>query len=89
MHPEAVALAGLQPRHVAVPHVRVHLGQVEALLHPLVIDEAQLDTLRHFGEQGEVDAAAVVGSAERIGVPWPDLHGPIVVHGNQCLARLP
>ena len=74
VHAEAVALAGLQARHVGVPDEAVDLGQVEAGLDAVVVDEAQLDPLGHLAEQGEVDATAVVGGAEGVCRSGPDLH---------------
>jgi hypothetical protein len=46
--PEAVALAGPDTRHVAVPHEPVHLGQVDPLLRPVLGDQPQLDPLRYL-----------------------------------------
>ena len=90
VHPEAVALAGLQAGHVGVPDEAVDLGQVEAGLGAVVVDEAQLDPLGHLAEQGEVDATAVVGGAEGVRRSGPDLHwlpsvcgqGPATVLGR-------
>ncbi len=74
VHPEAVSLSGLQAGDVCVPDEAVDLGQVEARLGAVVVDEAQLDPLGHLAEQGEVHAAAVVGGAERVRRSGPDLH---------------
>ena len=66
VHAVAVALAGLDAGQVAVPDEAVDLGQLDAGLGALVVDEAQLDPLGDLGEEGEVDAGAVVRGAERV-----------------------
>jgi hypothetical protein len=74
VHAEPVALPRLQPGDVGVPHEAVHLGQVDARLAEVVVDEAQLDPLGDLAEQGEVDPATVVGGAEGVWRSGPDLH---------------
>ena len=76
VHAVAVALAGLHRRQVAVPHVGVDLGQLDAGLGslPSASKQAQLDLLGHLAEDREVGAAPVEGRAERVGASGPDLH---------------
>jgi hypothetical protein len=57
-----------------MPAERRALRQVDARFTALVIEQAQLDALRHLGKQGEVGARAVEIGAERIGLAWPNLH---------------
>ena len=82
VHAEAVALAGLHVGHVAVPHETVDLGQVDAGLDEVVVDEAELDALGDLGEDGEVHTRSVVGGSEGVGLAGPDLHGPSSVVGR-------
>ena len=82
---EAVALPGLHVGHVAVPHEAVRLGQVEARLVQVVVEQAELDAFGDLGEDGEVDPRAVVRRSEWVGLARPDLHGPSsVVRSRQC-----
>jgi len=74
VHPVPVALARVDLGQVAVPHVRVHLGELDAGLDPILVEQAQLDLLRDLAEQGEVGAPAVVGGSQGIGRSRPDLH---------------
>jgi len=76
VHAEAVALPGLHVGHVAVPHEAVRLGQVEARLVEVIVEEAQLDAFGDLGEDGDVDPRAVVRRSEWVGLARPDLHGP-------------
>ena len=66
-----VVLARLDGGQVGVPHVRVHLRQLDPGLRPGVVEQAQLDSFGDRGEHGEVAARAVVGCAQRIGLPGP------------------
>ena len=68
----AVALPGPDARQVAVPVERVALGQLDARLCPVVVEEAQLDSFGVLGEEREVRALAVPGRAERERRPGPD-----------------
>ena len=70
-----------------MPDEAVDLGQVDARLGAVVVDEAQLDPLGHLAEQGEVDAAAVVGGAEGVGRSGPDLHWLPSVCGHEGQRR--
>ena len=56
VHPVAVALAGLDAGQVPVPHVGVDLGELDALLGVVVVEQAQLDALGDVGVEGEVGA---------------------------------
>ena len=49
----------------------VDLVEIDALLGAVVVDEAQLDPLGHFGEHREVRARPVVGGAQRVGGAGP------------------
>src|SRR3712207_7475122 len=57
------------PRSTLFPYTTlfrsVHLGQPDALLGPVVVEQAQLDLLGHLAEDREVGAGAVEGRAER------------------------
>src|SRR5581483_8755086 len=85
--PRARVVRPVDPK--AVPPSRARLGQIAmphlvgALLErdarPLVVavrpvEEAELDAGRALGEEREVDARAVPGRAERIGLAGPDPH---------------
>ena len=74
VHPVAVALPGLHPGHVAVVHEAGHLGQLDAALDAVVVEQAQLDGVGHLGEDREVGARPVVGRAQGLGLARPDLH---------------
>ena len=52
---------------------RVDLPEVDARLHPGVVEQAELDALGDLAEEGEVGADPVVGRAEGVGLPGPDL----------------
>ena len=73
VHAEAVALAGVDAGQEGVPDVAVHLGEPDALLVALVVEEAQLDLLGHLAEDREVRAGAVVRGPEGVGAAGPDL----------------
>ncbi len=74
--PVAVERAGARFRQIAVPD----LVRVFRQRHPVdlagagLVEQAQLDPGRIGREQGEIDAEAVPGGAERIGTARPD-HG--------------
>src|SRR5690606_29142559 len=76
----AVQLPRADVRQVAVPHLLRPLTQRNTVrLAPRVrrVEEAQLDSRRMFGEEGEVDADAIACGTERIGRSWPDFHTPV------------
>ena len=58
----AVALAGADAGQVDVPVERGALGELDALLGVVVVEQAQLDPLRVLGEQGEVGSVPVPAS---------------------------
>src|SRR5262249_7078469 len=70
----AIALAGVDPRQVAVPDVAGALREWKPLLVAGAVEEAELDLGGHLREEGEVGAGPVVGCAEGIGFSGPDLH---------------
>ncbi len=74
VHPVAVALPGLDLWQEAVPHVRVDLGELDARLVAVLVEQTQLDALGHLAEQREVGAAAVERRTERVSGSWPDVH---------------
>jgi hypothetical protein len=84
MDPIAVELAGSRFGQVAVPDLIGLLGQADALqLAPTAtIEEAQLDGLGRLGEQGEVDAGAVVAGPQGVGASRP--HLDVVGQGGQA-----
>jgi hypothetical protein len=74
VNPEAIALARLDRGDEAVPHIPVHLGQLDPGLTAFVGDKADLNPVRNLGEQGEVDSTAVEGGSQGIGMARPDVH---------------
>ena len=54
VHAEPVALAGPVRRRVAVPDLRRPLGQRDARLRAVGLEQAQLDGVGHLREDGEV-----------------------------------
>jgi hypothetical protein len=74
VHAVPVALAGLDAGQVAVPDKGVDLGQRDAPLVLVVVEQAQLDSVGHLREDGEVGAHPVVDGAEGIPLAGPDLH---------------
>ena len=70
----AVALAGLHLGQVAVPDVGVDVLQLDARLDPVLVEEAQLHSLRRLAEQREVRAAAIECRAQRVRRSRPRLH---------------
>ena len=79
VHAEAVALAGVDAGQEGVPDVAVHLGEPDALLVAVVVEEAQLDLLGHLAEDREIRAGAVVRGPEGVGAAGPDLRHLSVV----------
>ena len=82
VHAVAVALAGLHVREVDVPDVGVDLGQLDARLGVVVLEQAQLDAIGGLREQREVRAGAVELGAERVGLAGVDLAG-VGLHGAE------
>ena len=71
VHPIAVPLTGPDPGDVAVPVVRRPLGQLDAGLAALVVEQAELDPLRVLREEGEVRSAPVPRRPQRKGPTRP------------------
>ena len=67
----SVDLTGLDRGQIGVPYIRVHLRQLDPGLGAGLVEEAQLNPLGDGGEHREVRARAVVGRAQRIGLPRP------------------
>ena len=75
VHSKAVALARPDSGHVPVPAQRRGFRQIHHVcLMSMLVEEAELDTLRRFREHGEVRARAVEMRAKGIRLTWPDLH---------------
>ena len=72
--PKAVALARCNVRKIALPHKPIALIEAPPRLRTRVVEQAQLDSVRHAAEQGEGRAAAVVVRAQRRG--WRELPVP-------------
>ncbi len=68
----AVALAGADPRHVAVPVPGGALGELDARLRVVAVEQAELDALGVLGEEREVRPVAVPRGAERERLSRPD-----------------
>ena len=73
--PEAVVLTRLDEGQVAVPHVAVHLGELEARLGAVVVEQAELDGVGLAAVDGHVGAHAVVVDPEGVGTTGEELHG--------------
>jgi hypothetical protein len=74
VHPVRVPPAGADLRQVAVPVERRPLGQRDARLVVVLVEEAELDVHGVLREQREVRPLAVPGRPEGEGAPRPDLH---------------
>src|SRR5947209_11965473 len=83
----AVALTGPDVGQVAVPQELVTLGQPDPGLGSGVVEQAEVHLLRDLAEDGEIGAAAVVCSAERIGRTGPDAGLRINRHNGATLPR--
>ncbi len=70
----AVALPGDDAGQVAVPDEPVALGQRDAVLLAVGIEQAEGDRGRHLAEQREVRPGAVVRGTEGVGRARPGLH---------------
>jgi hypothetical protein len=81
VHAVAVPLAGLDAGQERVPDERVPLGEADALLVAVGVEEAELDLLGDLAVDGEVGSGAVVGGAEGVVVAGPHLggHGEVVL----------
>ena len=86
---EAVALARADVGEVAVPAEGRRLGQVDARLGAVLVEQAQLDALGDLAEQREVGAAPVVVRAERKRLTWPHLHPIQRTRGPAGLSHCP
>jgi hypothetical protein len=89
VHAVAVALAGADARHVAVPVVGGAVGDGDALLGPVTVEQAQVDLGRVLGEDGEVRPLAVPGRAEgeRASRPGFAAHGGPIYPGDDRAIR--
>ncbi len=67
-----VVLPRADARHVPVPVERGPLEQLDALLLPVVVEEAELDALCVLGEEREVRAVAVACRTERERIAGPE-----------------
>ena len=72
--PEPVELAGLDEGQVAMPHVAVHLRQLDARLGALLVEQAELNAFGVTGVHGDVRAHAVEVGAEGVRAARPELH---------------
>jgi hypothetical protein len=71
VHAVSIALTGPDTRQVPVPAVAGHLGQLDALLAAILVEEAEVDPLGDLAEHAEVRAATVVGRAEPVRLAGP------------------
>ena len=75
VHPVAVLLARADTQQVAVPDEAIHLGELNPRLAAIpAVEQAQLYSVGHLGEQGEISIRSVPGSAERKSRSRPDVH---------------
>ena len=65
VHTISVALARPRARQIALPHVPVALLKAPARLRARIVEQAQLDPVRHAAEQSKARAVAIVMGAER------------------------
>ena len=80
----AVALPGFDVGHVRMPDVAVDLGERDTLLVAVGVEQAQLDAFGDLGEDREVGADAVVGRAEGVRPPRPQVHRlPTLSHSGR------
>ncbi len=92
VHAEAVELPRCEPGHEAVEHVGGELGQGQRLALGDAggpVEQADVDPARVLGEDGEVDAGAVVRRAERVRSSRPDSRGGARHRVGACLSFLP
>jgi hypothetical protein len=61
-------------RRAVARRVRSLNGGPQPLLHPVVVEQAQLDTVGCFGQQGEVRPHTVIAGSEWMRPTWPQLH---------------
>ncbi len=82
VHPVAVPLARLDAGEVGVPDVGIHLGEFDAGLDELLVEQAEFDLFRGLAVEREVGAVAVEGRAEWIRRTWPAIHwSPLCCYG--------
>ena len=75
VHPVAVLLARADTWQVAVPDEALHLGELNRRLAAIpAVEQAQLYSVGHLGEQGEISIRSVPGSAKGISRSRPDVH---------------
>ena len=82
----AVALAGAQIGHVAVPDEGRLVTQLTPGFVIFLVKQAKLDLLGVFRIQGEVDTASIPSGAQWIGQARQNMHGARVCNRR---ARLP
>ena len=87
VHAVPKALPGLDAWHVSVPDEAGTLGKIDGILVAGAVEEAELDSRRHLGEEGEVHAGAVVLRSQGIGSSGPHLHGPKVERSAPSVER--
>ncbi len=83
----AVALARSDAGKVAMPAVAGHLGQVDAALSTIVVEETELDTLCDPREDAEIGAQAVERRAQRIGPTGPHRCLEVATAGDARVLR--
>ena len=87
--PIAVALAGLDPGQVAVPHRARSLGQEDARLHVVRVEETELDGVGDVARHREAGAEPVERRPQGEGLPRPDFHARraehVVCHARNAL----
>ena len=87
--PIAVALAGLDPGQVAVPHRAGSLGQEDARLDVVRVEETELDGVGDVARHREAGAEPVERRPQGEGLPRPDFHvrraEHVVCHARSAL----
>jgi len=75
VHAVAVALAGLDPRQIAVPVRSAALDQLHAAFAAVGLEQTELDALGHVARDREAGAEPVESRTQRQRLARPCLHG--------------
>ena len=81
VHAKAVTLARPDVGKIPMPAQRCRLGQSHARLASITVEQTKLDPFGDLGEEREIGAKSVIGSAQRIGPSRPDAHVQLIQSG--------